>query len=110
MKLCLSSDVDECGMGAPCSQRCYNTYGTFLCRCETGYELGPDGFACNGKLGANENKILFNTFILQLKELEIFVDCVQTSMSAVSPVICASISVLMSVGNSPASVLMAISY
>lgn len=36
-------------MGAPCSQRCYNTYGTFLCRCDQGYELGPDGFACNGK-------------------------------------------------------------
>ena len=43
------SDVNECDMGAPCSQRCYNTYGTFLCRCDQGYELGPDGFACNGK-------------------------------------------------------------
>lgn len=42
-------DVNECEMGAPCSQRCYNTYGTFLCRCDPGYELGPDGFACNGK-------------------------------------------------------------
>ncbi len=52
----LRSDVDECGMGAPCSQRCYNTYGTFLCRCEQGYELGPDGFACNGKQRANTNK------------------------------------------------------
>lgn len=45
----LSVDVNECDMGAPCSQRCYNTYGTFLCRCDQGYELGPDGFACNGK-------------------------------------------------------------
>lgn len=43
------SDVNECDMGAPCSQRCYNTYGTFLCRCDQGYELGPDGFACNGE-------------------------------------------------------------
>lgn len=43
------SDVNECEMGAPCSQRCYNTYGTFLCRCDHGYELGPDGFTCNGK-------------------------------------------------------------
>lgn len=42
-------DVNECDMGAPCSQRCYNTYGTFLCRCDQGYELGPDGFACNGE-------------------------------------------------------------
>lgn len=42
-------DVNECDMGAPCSQRCYNTYGTFLCRCDQGYELGSDGFACNGE-------------------------------------------------------------
>lgn len=35
-------------MGAPCSQRCYNTYGTFLCRCDQGYELDQDGFTCNG--------------------------------------------------------------
>ncbi|KAG7259999.1 hypothetical protein CRUP_020746, partial [Coryphaenoides rupestris] len=40
-------DVNECEMGAPCSQRCYNTYGTFMCRCDQGYELGPDGFTCN---------------------------------------------------------------
>lgn len=44
----LLSDVNECEMGAPCSQRCYNTYGTFLCRCDQGYELGQDGFTCNG--------------------------------------------------------------
>lgn len=43
------ADVNECDMGAPCSQRCYNTYGTFLCRCDQGYELGSDGFACNGE-------------------------------------------------------------
>lgn len=43
------SDVNECEMGAPCSQRCFNTYGTFMCRCDQGYELGPDGFTCNGK-------------------------------------------------------------
>ena len=41
-------------MGAPCTQRCYNTYGTFMCRCDQGYELGPDGFTCNGK-----NVVLF---------------------------------------------------
>lgn len=45
----LLPDVNECDMGAPCQQRCYNTYGTFLCRCDLGYELGPDGFACNGE-------------------------------------------------------------
>lgn len=45
-------------MGAPCSQRCYNTYGTFLCRCDQGYELGPDGFACNGKMRVQTSQFL----------------------------------------------------
>ncbi|KAL8184089.1 UNVERIFIED_CONTAM: EGF-containing fibulin-like extracellular matrix protein 2 [Gekko kuhli] len=33
-------------MGAPCEQRCFNTYGTFICRCKQGYELDHDGFTC----------------------------------------------------------------
>lgn len=36
-------------MGAPCEQRCFNSYGTFLCRCHQGYELHRDGFSCSGE-------------------------------------------------------------
>lgn len=36
-------------MGAPCEQRCFNSYGTFLCRCNQGYELHRDGFSCSGE-------------------------------------------------------------
>ncbi|KAL7978267.1 hypothetical protein Chor_014806 [Crotalus horridus] len=39
-------DVNECEMGAPCKQRCFNTYGTFICRCNQGYDLDHDGFTC----------------------------------------------------------------
>lgn len=42
-------DVNECEMGAPCEQRCFNSYGTFLCRCHPGYELHRDGFSCSGE-------------------------------------------------------------
>lgn len=42
-------DVNECDMGAPCEQRCFNSYGTFLCRCHQGYELHRDGFSCSGE-------------------------------------------------------------
>lgn len=43
------ADVNECDMGAPCEQRCFNSYGTFLCRCNQGYELHRDGFSCSGE-------------------------------------------------------------
>ena len=45
-------DVNECDMGAPCEQRCFNSYGTFLCRCHQGYELHRDGFSCSGESSA----------------------------------------------------------
>ncbi|XP_063038753.1 EGF-containing fibulin-like extracellular matrix protein 2 [Melospiza melodia melodia] len=37
---------DECSMGARCSQRCLNTFGSFRCRCRAGFALGPDGHRC----------------------------------------------------------------
>ncbi|RMB90452.1 hypothetical protein DUI87_33053 [Hirundo rustica rustica] len=41
-------DVDECSMGARCSQRCLNTFGSFRCRCRPGFVLGIDGHECHG--------------------------------------------------------------
>lgn len=35
-------DIDECSSGFPCSQRCINTYGTYKCLCEDGYEVQPN--------------------------------------------------------------------
>ena len=105
----LLPDVNECDMGAPCSQRCYNTYGTFLCRCDQGYELGPDGFACNGERfvfkgrGATLRTLggrfpLISTSGSTLKRD--FVTA-QTSMSAATPATCVSTSVSTSRGGFP---------
>ena len=43
------SDIDECIEGThDCSQICINTVGSFICRCNSGYELDIDGVTCNG--------------------------------------------------------------
>lgn len=97
-------------MGAPCSQRCYNTYGTFLCRCDQGYELGSDGFACNGeRLVFKEREVMFQTlgccFTATFNpgsNLKSEFVTVQTLTSAATPVTCVSTSVSTSRGNSPA--------
>ena len=39
-------DVDECTAGV-CNQGCRNTYGSYQCVCNTGYQLG-DQHTCNG--------------------------------------------------------------
>lgn len=46
----LSPDVDECETN-PCSHGCLNTYGSFMCTCDEGFELASDGTTCNGKQG-----------------------------------------------------------
>lgn len=97
-------------MGAPCSQRCYNTYGTFLCRCDQGYELGSDGFACNGeRLVFEEREVSLLTLgccfpptFSPGSNLKSEFVTVQTLTSAATPVTCVSTSVSTSRGNSPA--------
>lgn len=46
--LLLSTDVNECATENPCVQTCVNTYGSFICRCDPGYELEDDGVHCSG--------------------------------------------------------------
>lgn len=46
--LSLSLDVNECATENPCVQTCVNTYGSFICRCDPGYELEDDGVRCSG--------------------------------------------------------------
>ena len=47
-------DINECedGFSGGCGQICNNTIGSFECSCNTGFELGSDGFLCLGE----ENK------------------------------------------------------
>ena len=46
----ICSDIDECSSdNGGCAQVCTNTPGSYMCECNTGYELDGDGFSCNGK-------------------------------------------------------------
>lgn len=44
----VSPDVDECE-DEPCSHGCFNTYGSFMCNCDEGFELASDGTTCIGE-------------------------------------------------------------
>lgn len=40
-------DIDECEIEeGNCSHGCHNTLGSFVCVCNTAYELGSDGKQC----------------------------------------------------------------
>lgn len=47
-------DIDECA-DFGCSQECENFVGSFLCKCDTGYELDTDGHTCKV---TNKDRIL----------------------------------------------------
>ena len=44
----LNPDVDECE-DEPCTHGCFNTYGSFMCNCDEGFELASDGTSCIGE-------------------------------------------------------------
>ena len=43
-------DIDECSDRTTenCTQICTNTNGSFICECNTGFQLDNDGVTCNG--------------------------------------------------------------
>ena len=44
-------DIDECSqLNGGCEYLCINGPGSFICACEHGYLLMPDGRSCQGKL------------------------------------------------------------
>ncbi len=44
-------DTDECqGTSHGCIQICTNTVGSYMCGCQTGFQLDGDGRQCNGEL------------------------------------------------------------
>ena len=43
-------DIDECDRFSPCDQVCINSVGSFMCSCESGYELEEDMRICTGRI------------------------------------------------------------
>lgn len=51
--MCISTDKDECTDGtAQCEDICQNTPGSYICRCNPGYEIASDGYSCQGSVSA----------------------------------------------------------
>ena len=45
------SDIDECVNNHDlCAQACINTPGSYVCDCNPGYTLDPNGFSCIGEI------------------------------------------------------------
>ncbi len=46
---CMCVDLDECVEGLhKCHQRCINTFGSFKCSCDDGYQPATDQTSCTG--------------------------------------------------------------
>ena len=44
------TDIDECARGSDgCQHNCNNNDGSFVCSCNAGYTLNPDGQYCTGE-------------------------------------------------------------
>lgn len=59
-----SSDIDECSTNnGGCSQNCSNTHGSYICFCNSGYNITFDGFDCEGEFTLSKyfnNKLIIN--------------------------------------------------
>ncbi|XP_040892256.1 EGF-containing fibulin-like extracellular matrix protein 2 [Toxotes jaculatrix] len=53
-------DVNECVPSSPCQHLCYNLPGSFLCRCDRGYELTSDQLSCH-----DMDECLLSTYLCQ---------------------------------------------
>ena len=42
------TDINECEKSGTCDDRCINTFGSFICECNPGYQLNDDLMTCLG--------------------------------------------------------------
>ena len=42
------TDLNECNYNNTCDHRCVNTFGSFVCECNSGYQLNDDLMTCSG--------------------------------------------------------------
>ena len=60
----LRKDDDECATAAHgCQHKCVNTFGSYQCQCNQGYELESDGRSCAGKSYAMYSELKCNVYV-----------------------------------------------
>ena len=64
-------DINECQSTHlnQCQQRCFNTFGSYKCGCNTGYRISADGKTCTGKANTIRIKV-YNVFIHLFTEID----------------------------------------
>ena len=63
-------DIDECDRFSPCDQNCTNTVGSFMCSCQTGYELHDDARTCTGEFMINIRHLSGNVCNILLTDID----------------------------------------
>ena len=59
---CCSTDINECSItNGGCEHSCTNTIGSFICSCDTGYQMDENGLDCNGESLFNKKPRCFVT-------------------------------------------------
>ena len=48
MYIVFLTDINECENNGNCEQICTNTFGSFVCECNPGYQLNNDFMTCSG--------------------------------------------------------------
>ena len=84
----ICSDVNECNTAnGGCNQICTNTIGSFLCSCNTGYELDSDQRTCVGEFMAHTLfsilLIVYDILVIQGSVMISFSHQIPTSVWAV---------------------------
>lgn len=75
------TDIDECSRPVPpCKSKCFNTEGSYVCSCNTGYTLAEDKVSCKG---VTAHVLICNTYTISSliwvrtsgKERELYACC-----------------------------------
>ena len=63
-------DINECNAAnGGCERNCNDTIGSFICSCDTGYQLNENGLNCNGKCLLYKILLTIETFLYYIPRL-----------------------------------------
>ena len=58
-------NINECeGNQEVCTHDCFDTKGSFVCKCKRGYQLRPDGYTCTS--GGKNDSIKRNFHLMNI--------------------------------------------